>query len=222
MGVKQAQSILAKAQQQQQADHANWLEAFNIGENSVKAADFKQPDFIRAQSENWLNQVKADAELSFSRVSQLDTRRVNLGELLGEVILLLSHKVNQKRLIVRKSFPDQPIQVSGEENKLKQLFINLFMNSVEAVLDHGQIDVAVQSDPEKGYAEVAITDNGYGIPREIQDRIFTPFFTTKMTKTNTGLGLSICQHIAEAHRGVITFHSVPGATTCFTVKLPLA
>ena len=63
MGVKQAQSILAKAQQQQQADHANWLEAFNIGENSVKAADFKQPDFIRAQAENWLNQVKADAEL---------------------------------------------------------------------------------------------------------------------------------------------------------------
>jgi two-component system sensor histidine kinase AtoS len=177
-----------------------------------------------AKIENELNRIVAivGSLLSFSRVSQLDTRRVNLGELLGEVILLLSHKVNQKRLIVRKSFPDLPIQVSGEENKLKQLFINLFMNSVEAVLDHGQIDVAVQSDTEKGYAEVAITDNGYGIPREIQDRIFTPFFTTKMTKTNTGLGLSICQHIAEAHRGVITFHSVPGATTCFTVKLPLA
>jgi signal transduction histidine kinase len=96
------------------------------------------------------------------------------------------------------------------------------MNSIEAVLDHGLIEVDVRSDAEKGYAEVAITDNGYGIPLEIQDRIFTPFFSTKMTKTNTGLGLSISQHIAEAHRGAITFSSVPGGATCFVVKLPLA
>ena len=160
--------------------------------------------------------------LSFSRVTSLDGRRINLGELLGEVILLLGHKLNQKQVVVRTGFTAEPAIVSGEENKLKQLFINLIMNSIEAVLDHGLIEVDVRSDAEKGYAEVAITDNGYGIPLEIQDRIFTPFFSTKMTKTNTGLGLSISQHIAEAHRGAITFSSVPGGATCFVVKLPLA
>jgi two-component system, NtrC family, sensor histidine kinase AtoS len=199
-----------------------------IIQNYVELLKLKGTDADGAEKlgkiENELNRIVAivGSLLSFSRVSPLDSRRVNLGELLGEVILLLSHKLNQKNIRLSKSFPEAPIQVGGEENKLKQLFINLIMNSIEAVLDHGRIEVAVKSEGEKGYAEVAVADNGYGIPREIQDRIFTPFFSTKMTKTNAGLGLSICQHIAEAHRGVITFTSAPGATTCFTVKLPLA
>ncbi len=174
--------------------------------------------------ENELSRIVAivGSLLSFSRVSQVDGRTVNLGELLGEVILLLGHKLNQKRLVVRTSFPEQPLVVSGEENKLKQLFINLVMNSVEAVLDHGLIEVTMQHNREEDCAEVTVMDNGYGIPREIQDRIFTPFFSTKMTKTNTGLGLSICQHIVEAHRGSLSFSSVPGSKTSFTVKLPLA
>jgi len=174
--------------------------------------------------ENELSRIVAivGSLLSFSRVSQVDGRTVNLGELLGEVILLLGHKLNQKRLTVRTSFTEQPLIVSGEENKLKQLFMNLVMNSVEAVLDRGLIEVALERKDEEGCAEVTVMDNGYGIPREIQDRIFTPFFSTKMTKTNTGLGLSICQHIVEAHRGTISFESVPGSKTCFTVKLPLA
>jgi two-component system sensor histidine kinase AtoS len=67
---------------------------------------------------------------------------------------------------------------------------------------------------------VLIEDNGCGIPPDIAGEIFKPFYTTKMTKTNTGLGLSICQHIAELHHGVITFDSLAGYGTTFTVLLP--
>jgi two-component system sensor histidine kinase AtoS len=199
-----------------------------IIQNYVELLKLKGMDGDAAEKlgkiENELSRIVAivGSLLSFSRVSQLDGRKVNLEELLGEVILLLSHKLNEKHLAVRKSFPEQPLVVSGEENKLKQLFINLIMNSVEAVLDRGLIEVAMHCDREKGCAEIDVMDNGYGIPLEIQDRIFTPFFSTKMTKTNTGLGLSICQHIVEAHQGTLTFSSLPGSKTRFTVTLPLA
>ncbi|MEW5816907.1 MAG: ATP-binding protein, partial [Spirochaetota bacterium] len=126
-----------------------------------------------------------------------------------------------KQIAVKKIFPNEEILIRGNENKLKQLFINLMMNGIEALLDHGILEIILKKDLKKGYAEVSIIDSGYGIPLEIQEEIFTPFFSTKMTKKNTGLGLSICQHIAEAHNGVITFESNPGERTCFTVKLPL-
>jgi signal transduction histidine kinase len=68
---------------------------------------------------------------------------------------------------------------------------------------------------------VGIRDNGSGIPDDVADKIFSPFFSTKVSKKNTGLGLSICRHIVEEHKGTIAFASVPGQSTTFTVKLPL-
>ena len=106
------------------------------------------------------------------------------------------------------------------ENKIRQLLINLVVNAYEAVLRQGFIGLSVRKDSEAGIAEIRIADNGYGIAPEIRSQIFQPFFTTKISKTNTGLGLSICQHIVELHEGVITFESTPGSTT-FTVQLPL-
>jgi signal transduction histidine kinase len=95
------------------------------------------------------------------------------------------------------------------------------MTAYEAGLDVGEVSVLHEIDRENGIAEVMIADNGYGIPEDIRKRIFDPFFSTKATKTNTGLGLSICQHIVEAYHGIISCASSPGRTI-FTVSLPLA
>lgn len=159
--------------------------------------------------------------LSFSRVNQSPKKRINVQRLVEEVLMLLSHKFSEKRLNVIKHFPDEPVIAPLIENKVKQLFLNLLVNAWEAVLPQGEIRVAISQDFHTGHAEIRIHDNGYGIPPEIQDRIFTPFYTTKITKTNTGLGLSICQHIAELHGGVITFESSAGNGTQFVVRLPL-
>lgn len=113
------------------------------------------------------------------------------------------------------------MEIVGDENRLKQLFLNLLLNSIDAVLDGGTVRVRVAASREDRFAEVTVSDNGYGIPAEIQGKIFDPFFSTKVNKKNVGLGLSICQHIAEAHEGIITFTSVPGELTEFKVKLPL-
>jgi two-component system sensor histidine kinase AtoS len=159
--------------------------------------------------------------LSFSRTRQSPARPVNLNALLDELLILVSHKLAAKNIEVSKDYADADVVVEGFDNKLKQLFLNLISNAIEAVLDHGRIVLRVERDERSRYALVSIADNGYGIPQEIRDDIFTPFFSTKMTKTNTGLGLSICQHIVELHGGLISFESDPGKETRFEVRLPL-
>jgi two-component system, NtrC family, sensor histidine kinase AtoS len=158
--------------------------------------------------------------LSFSRVKQSPARMINLNMLLDEILILVSHKLNEKHIELHKDYRDSDVVIEGYDNKLKQLFLNLLANSIDAVLDHGTITIRIEWNRSARNAQVSIVDNGHGIPPEIRSDIFTPFFSTKMTKTNTGLGLSICQHIVELHNGLITFSSDPGKETCFTVKLP--
>lgn len=157
--------------------------------------------------------------LSFSRVRQNPYKPLPLNDLLDEVLLLVSHKLKDKNITVARHYPETPVVIMGYENKLKQLFMNLIVNSIDAVLTGGQIEATVEE--SQSHVEVTIRDNGYGIPRTIQEEIFKPFFSTKVTKTNTGLGLSICQHIVESHKGIITFSSDPGKSTRFTVRLPV-
>jgi two-component system sensor histidine kinase AtoS len=158
--------------------------------------------------------------LSFSRVQQRTTRDVDLGILLDELLILLDHKLVAKRIKLVRLFSAESPTVEAYENRLRQLFLNLITNAIEAVLEDGHITVSVTPSEGGRSVSVMIEDNGCGIPPDIAGEIFKPFYTTKMTKTNTGLGLSICQHIAELHHGVITFDSVAGQGTTFTVMLP--
>jgi len=175
-----------------------------------------------SQIETELNRIVeiVGSLLSFSRVRNQEKQVLNINLLLDEIIMLLGYKINSKKLSITKVFKEEDILISGQENKLKQLFINLIINAIEAVLDWGEIEIGISRNPSKDSVTIYISDNGYGIPENVRKNIFTPFFSTKMTKTNTGLGLSICQHIAEAHNGVITFNSTPGKGTTFSVQLP--
>jgi two-component system sensor histidine kinase AtoS len=159
--------------------------------------------------------------LSFSRIRDFPAKRVNLAYVLEEVLLLLHHTLSKKNIILKKNLPEQQVEIFGDENKLKQLFLNLINNSIEAVLDEGMIGVDLLHNHAQKKIEVVVTDNGYGIPRDIQDSIFKPFYSTKINKRNTGLGLSICQHIIREHGGDIGFVSLPGETTSFRVQFPL-
>ncbi len=156
--------------------------------------------------------------LSFAKFKEIPNKTVNIKETLEEVIILLNHKINEKRIKLKTFFDKKPAIIIGDENRIKQLFINLIVNSIEAVLEGGEIQIEISTNKE--FVEISITDNGYGIPEEIIQQIFDPFFSTKAGKNNTGLGLSICQHIVEAHNGVITCKS--DSQTTFNVRFPLA
>lgn len=158
--------------------------------------------------------------LAFSRESKLPEMLVDLTGLLEEILDLLGHTISEKHIIIKTVFPDKQVNVKGKENRLKQLFMNLVMNSIEAVLDGGQIKITVSFHGE--FAGIEISDNGYGIPEDIRHRILNPFYSTKVNRKNTGLGLSICMQILKEHQGELDFKSVPGKETVFCAKLPLA
>lgn len=160
--------------------------------------------------------------LSFSRLPQRTVPVVNLRSVVEEVLTLLQHKIHEKSVLLVRKLNLEDAVVQGDENKLKQVFMNLFMNSLEAVLQQGSIAVALSLSKNGESYELRIRDDGYGIPEDVASSVFNPFFSTKVTKKNTGLGLSICRSIIDDHGGTIDFTSTPGEFTEFLITLPAA
>ncbi len=194
----------------------NYLELLKVNDEAEEQAEYLD----RIEGEVNLITEVVSSLLSFSRVKQLPVRHVDVVRLLDEVVLLVGHRLRDKQITVHRYVPGRPVYIDGVENKLKQLFVNLIANAIEAMLHGGVLKLTADEDRDTGQVAVSISDTGHGIPADLQEEIFKPFFSTKVTKTNTGLGLAVCQHIVDLHDGVITFHSRPGATT-FNVVLPM-
>jgi two-component system sensor histidine kinase AtoS len=158
--------------------------------------------------------------LSFSRFGEISFQSLEAADLLREVLLLTEHLRSEKSIRLTERPAGGPALVLGDESKLQQLLLNLLVNAIEAVAEGGAIEVGLEVDREA--VAFCIRDDGCGIPVEIRDRIFDPFFSTKKNRKNAGLGLSISQHIVELHKGVISCSSREGEGTCFRVSLPRA
>jgi len=132
-----------------------------------------------------------------------------------ENVLVLMHNMLKYGILIHREFG--MARVMGSSDKLGQVWINLIRNAAQAMDFKGEL--VLKTETRDGKALVTIIDSGCGVPPEIQDRIFDPFFTSKKQGEGMGLGLDICRRIIEAHNGTITFTSVPGRTE-FTVTLP--
>jgi PAS domain S-box-containing protein len=151
---------------------------------------------------------------------------------IAETLDLLRGEADRRHIrVVTELEPDLP-PVLGEADQLKQLFLNLFLNALEAMATGGTLSVTVRVDRPRraasrsklpfesmGFVTVRVTDTGPGIPREDLHRVFEPFFTTK--SQGTGLGLAICRGIADAHRARLWAEAGPaGAGTAFVAQFP--
>jgi len=121
---------------------------------------------------------------------------------------------------VRLDFDPGPFQVACDPSQLQQAFTNILVNAAEAISGPGTITVRTCRDAARGQVAVSFTDTGCGIPPDILERIYEPFFTTKQEGHGTGLGLAIAYGIVERHDGTIKAESRPGRGTTFTVWLP--
>lgn len=157
------------------------------------------------------------ALLSFSRPTEIRKEPCDLVELLEESAALVSLQARAKGVEVRTSFPPVPIVVEADGPQLKQVFLNVFLNAVQAMEAGGTLAVEALR-AGSGRPLVRVTDTGPGIPEEALEKVFDPFFTTK--KGGTGLGLSICYTIVKAHGGEIEIRSRPGEGTTVLVSLP--
>jgi two-component system, cell cycle sensor histidine kinase and response regulator CckA len=115
--------------------------------------------------------------------------------------------------------PSDDVNVRCDPGRILQILINLLMNAAQAVTEAGVISLSCGK--EKDWAFVEVEDNGTGIPREVAQHIFQPFFTTKPEGEGTGLGLSISQQIAVEHGGGLSFKSEVGKGTRFRLNLPV-
>jgi len=155
--------------------------------------------------------------LSFSKI-QKSHERFDLNNLIQDVIDLIHHKLIEKKIKFIMKLQKGGIPLYGNPNRLKQVFLNILINSIDAVLLEGQIKI--RTIIKNKHIRIEIEDNGCGIDDAIKQRILNPFFSTKITKSNTGLGLTISNKIIEEFSGSLSYLSEPGKGTTFIVELP--
>jgi signal transduction histidine kinase len=149
---------------------------------------------------------------------------IDLTQLVEDTLLLLEREMNKYRITVDKQFQPIPLAVVNG-NQIQQVLLNLLINARQAMPTGGRLIIKLLYDREEDMIDLVVRDYGCGIPADKLPRIFEPYYTTKSGpdgsgKGGTGLGLSMCREILEAHRGRIRVDSTVGKGTAFTLKLP--
>ncbi len=157
--------------------------------------------------------------MEFSKI-KLDLDIMDIELLLEEVLDSLDSLINSKKINLNYELNDDEIFIKGDYNRLKQVFINLFKNSIEALenINGAKIDISYKTTHKN--IIISIKDNGIGMDEETLNRIYEAFYTTK--KCGTGLGVSLSKEIIDGHHGRIEYNSVLNKGTNVQITLPLA
>jgi len=174
-----------------------------------------------------LNEV-VENYLKLARKTRLFLKSCNLYDIVQSVVYLMQSRARKQNIRLNINFPDLQIFIKADENQLRQILINLLLNSMAAITDSGTINIKAEifrAKPAAGgnklpqYVHLSIIDDGRGIKQEIIGKIYTPFFTTK--EEGTGLGLSIVKRIVDQHKWGINVISKAKHGTTITLILPL-
>jgi two-component system sensor histidine kinase HydH len=157
--------------------------------------------------------------LSFARPAALDLRPVDLEELLSDSLQLVSADTASEQIQTSLHCDRDLPMVSADRDRLSQVFINILLNSVQAMEDGGTIDITARRDETGKQVELWFVDSGKGIKSEHLSQLFFPYFTTK--SGGTGIGLAISQKIIADHGGNIWVESEQGRGTTVIVELPV-
>lgn len=151
--------------------------------------------------------------------SNTDTNLVNLVNLIQETMTLVNYHARIQKIETSMDFTGDAIMVQGVATLLQQVFMNLFLNAINAMPDGGELSVSM--DVRDQEAHIRVCDIGCGIRTAHIDKIFDPFYTTSAVGKGAGLGLSICYSIVKQHSGTIEVESIEGKGSTFTVRLPI-
>ena len=167
--------------------------------------------------------------LDFVRPIRLQVEQIALSEVVDDAIATAESHAARGAVQIALTMPGDLPNLQGDTHQLRQLFTNLLVNAFEALGGAGEVRIAAHAlaEEESGpgvenagpMIEVTVSDTGPGIPAEVIDRIFSPFFTTK--PQGSGLGLAIVRKIVDAHDGRIDVGARPGGGTVFRVTLPV-
>jgi signal transduction histidine kinase len=170
--------------------------------------------------ENILNQL-----LNFGRPFQPEFHSINVEEVIDSILSLMNTELSKSNIEVIKLYSKDVPQIMADGEQLKQVFMNIVLNGIQAMPEGGNLRIITSLGEEfvgsntSDFVTIRFEDSGCGIPKENLKNLFKPFFTTK--NEGTGLGLSISRTIIEEHNGHLKVESGVGKGTAFTIRLPL-
>jgi two-component system nitrogen regulation sensor histidine kinase NtrY len=171
---------------------------------------------IEKRSEGLLHFV--DKYRKLTRIPKPRLQRLDLNQLLNSIKQLLSREFRESQVQLLVRLPGAPLLINADADMIEQVVINLVKNGLEACQDcpEPQVEIKAFADPqENNRVKVEIKDNGKGIPAEIMDQIFVPFYTTK--RHGSGIGLSLSRQIMRLHKGSLRVSNTAPGQTVFTL-----
>lgn len=157
--------------------------------------------------------------LVLAKPQTLNVKRIFLHPLIESVVKFLESEANLNNTTINTIFSQIPIAINGEENQVKQVFINILKNSLDAITTNGIISIETTCLPNN-QVQIRFTDNGCGISQELLPRLGEPFYTTK--EKGTGLGLLVSNKIMKDHQGTITISSEINKGTTVEIMFPIS
>jgi two-component system NtrC family sensor kinase len=160
--------------------------------------------------------------LAFARGTSPNFEKFDLEKLVEKGLQIVNHHMELAGVTVEKKFRLIEPEIEGDPDQILQALIALFVNAVEAMPTGGKLDVVAETIiPEENEVIIKIQDTGIGIPEDIRDKIFEPFFSTKKEKKGVGLGLPVVYGIVQRHKGKIWVESRPQEGATFFIRIPV-
>lgn len=161
--------------------------------------------------------------LSFSRQTEMEEEQVELVPVIEETLSLVERQFSLRNTYVIRQFEHELPMITIDSAQIKQVFINVLLNAVEAMPDGGTVTISaarVKGREGKDFLRITFRDTGCGVSKEELSNVFDPFFSTKKKTGGTGLGLSVSKGIIEKHNGYIDIESTVGEGTFVIIDLP--
>ena len=183
---------------------------------STKELDHRYLEIILEEIDR-INTITSEM-LILGKNQAVSYQRLNIRESIHQVLTLMKAQTNLNNIELFYEEIDQPVIIKANDAQIKQVFINLIKNSIEAISERGKITIDVRV--VENEAVLTIADNGIGMEPERLARIGELFYSTK--EKGTGIGLAVCQKIIHRHKGEISFKSEKNKGTIVTIRIPLA
>lgn len=188
-------------------------------ESAERAAMLDDLELIRAESMR-CGKIVRDL-LTYARESAPEFQPEHLHDVIQRALKLVEHHTELSHVEAETDFQLADDTVICDREQIVQALIALMVNAIEAMPGGGRLTLRTREAPGTGgWIRLSVSDTGVGIPEEVRERIFDPFFSTKSDAKGVGLGLAVVSGIVQRHDGRITVASTPGAGTTFTIDLP--
>lgn len=176
-------------------------------------------DTIKRRSDGLLKFTESYRNLN--KITKLDLRKILVCDLFENLSSLMQPTLEKKHIGLDIILRDLSLGVEVDTNLIEQVLINLLINAIEAVKDRENPCITLSAEMQANHKIVIkVSDNGAGMPPELLDKIFIPFFSTR--KTGSGIGLSLCKQIMLLHKGNIQVQSIEGKGSAFLLSFPPA